>query len=79
MAEILFFGRLRDSVGASALTVAIPAGMSDTQSLRAWLGGDYPALLDPGVRTAVNAVLHADNAPFAEGDEIAFLPPMSGG
>lgn len=79
MTQILFFGRLRDSVGAGALAVELPAGVRDTESLRAWLGGEHPALLDPAVRTAVNAELQAGNSPFAEGDEIAFLPPMSGG
>ena len=79
MADILLFGRLRDAVGTSALNVDLPAEVRDTESLRAWLGGDHPDLLDPSVRIAVNAELASGNAPFAEGDEIAFLPPMSGG
>lgn len=77
--DILFFGRLRDSVGATALTVELPSGVRDTESLRAWLGSEYPAVLDPAVRTAVNAQLNPESMNFDEGDEIAFLPPMSGG
>jgi sulfur-carrier protein len=79
MATILFFGRLQDAVGTRALTATLPAGIRDTESLRAWLGRDHPALRDASVRIAVNAELRSGNAPLADGDEIAFLPPMSGG
>jgi molybdopterin synthase sulfur carrier subunit len=79
MATILFFGRLQDVVGTRALDAALPAGVRDTESLRAWLGRDHPQLREASVRIAVNAELSAGNAPIADGDEIAFLPPMSGG
>jgi molybdopterin synthase sulfur carrier subunit len=79
MATILFFGRLQDTVGKSALTVTLPAGVRDTGGLRAWLGRDHPALRDLAVRIAVNAELLPGNAALGDGDEIAFLPPMSGG
>ena len=79
MTDLLFFGRLRDSVGASALNVELPAGVRDTESLRTWLGQEHPALKDDSVRIAVNAELRPGGAPIAENDEIAFLPPMSGG
>jgi molybdopterin converting factor subunit 1 len=79
MATILFFGRLRDAIGVRVLTAALPADVRDTESLRAWLGRDHPALRDESVRIAVNAELRSGAAPLEEGDEIAFLPPMSGG
>lgn len=79
MARILFFGRLRDAVGAAAMEAELPEGASDSESVRAWLGRDHPALLDPSVRVAVNAEIDHGNAPIGDGDEIAFLPPMSGG
>ena len=79
MATILFFGRLQEVVGTKSLTAALPAGVRDTESLRAWLGRDHPALREASVRIAVNAELTPGNARVAEGDEIAFLPPMSGG
>ena len=79
MAMILFFGRLQDALGTRSLTAALPPRVRDTDSLRAWLGRDHPALRDPSVRIAVNAELRAGNAPIGDGDEIAFLPPMSGG
>ena len=79
MTTILFLGRLQDAVGTSALTVALPEEVRDIESLRAWFGRDHPALRDPSVRIAINAELHPGNAPLADADEIAFLPPMSGG
>ena len=79
MTSILFLGRLQDAVGTSALTVELPDGIRDAESLREWLGRDHPALRHSSVRIAVNAELRPGNAGFADADEIAFLPPMSGG
>ena len=79
MTNILYFGRLQDSARTRALKVELPADVRDTDRLRDWLGRDHPDLLDPSVRIAVNAALANGNAPLAEDDEIAFLPPMSGG
>jgi molybdopterin synthase sulfur carrier subunit len=79
MATILFLGRLRETVGTGALDVTLPDGVRDTESLRDWLGSDHPALREPSIRIAVNAELHPGSAPLAARDEIAFLPPVSGG
>ncbi len=74
--RILFFGRLREVAG-SRWELAPPDDVRDTDGLRAWLVNDIP--LDSSIRVAVNAELCHGNAPIADGDEIAFLPPMSGG
>jgi molybdopterin converting factor subunit 1 len=79
MARLLFFGRLRDSVGTDALTATLPDHVRDTDGLRAWLGAKHPALLDSSIRIAVNAEVAPGSGPVADRDEIAFLPPMSGG
>jgi molybdopterin synthase sulfur carrier subunit len=79
MARILFLGRLQESVGMGALDLALPAGVRDAEGLRDWLGRDHPALREASVRIAVNAELSTGNPSVADGDEIAFLPPMSGG
>jgi molybdopterin converting factor subunit 1 len=79
MAQLLFFGRLRDAVGTGALTASLPDHVRDTKALRAWMGAEHPALLDPSVRIAVNAELRPGDAAVTDEDEIAFLPPMSGG
>jgi molybdopterin synthase sulfur carrier subunit len=79
VAHLLFFGRLREALGTGALTASLPDHVRDTGGLRAWLGTDHPALLDHSIRIAVNAELHSGDVAVADGDEIAFLPPMSGG
>jgi molybdopterin synthase sulfur carrier subunit len=79
VARLLFFGRLRESVGTEALTASLPGHVRDTKALRAWLGSEHPELLDSSIRIAVNAELVPGDPPVADEDEIAFLPPMSGG
>ena len=37
------------------------------------------ALTDPSVSVAVNKVLVERNSPLNSGDEVAFLPPVTGG
>lgn len=73
--KILFFGRLRDGAPAGP----VPTGVRDTGALRAWLGEGRPELLDASIRIAVNDELVLGDRPLCEGDEISFLPPMSGG
>jgi molybdopterin converting factor small subunit len=73
--QILFFGRLRDGAPAGV----VPPEIGDTNSLRAWLGEARPELLDESIRIAVNDEMILGNRALAQGDEIAFLPPMSGG
>jgi molybdopterin converting factor small subunit len=51
--------------------------------LRAWLAQDDPqlgeALNATSVAFVLNGVVRRDDPEIAEGDEAAFLPPMSGG
>lgn len=74
--RILAFGRL------SHLPLgdfAIPSVIKDSESLRRLIGERWPELDDPSVRLAVNQVLVHGSVPLSAGDEVAFLPPMSGG
>jgi molybdopterin synthase sulfur carrier subunit len=77
--RLTFFGRLRDSVGVDQLDCSLPADVGDSESLRVWIGGEFPALLDPKVRIALDDVLVNGAYPIAEVGEVAFLPPVSGG
>jgi molybdopterin synthase sulfur carrier subunit len=83
MVRILFLGRLREVAGTGEIRSALPPGIGDTSALRDWLGRDdrllFEQLSHRSIRVAVNKVLLPGNAPIADGDEIAFLPPMSGG
>lgn len=82
MARLLFFGKLGDL--AQARMREFPLGGADTLSaLKAaiteadtMLG---EALADPSVRCAINEELSHGDAPIADDDEIAFMPPVSGG
>jgi molybdopterin synthase sulfur carrier subunit len=81
MAKVLMLGRLRDVAGWRERTLdAPPATLS---ALRALLSAEDPALGEAlsgkGVQAAVNKALVRADAALAVGDEIAFLPPMSGG
>ena len=72
---MLFLGRLQDAAGEGERTVeyrADVAGLID--SFEPELSA---ALRSPKVRVAVNGALGA--TALSDGDEVAFLPPVSGG
>lgn len=76
---IVFLGKLADLAGAGALVLDGPL---DWQGLLARLPEPLAeAAQDPRNRVAVNGALLADKAALqaAAGDEIALLPPVSGG
>jgi molybdopterin synthase sulfur carrier subunit len=78
---VLLLGRLRDVAGWRQRELEpAPARLS---ALRERLGREDPALGaalgGPGVQTAVNKTLTRGDVALAPNDEIAFLPPMSGG
>ena len=77
--KLSFFGRLRDAVGAAELERTVLPHVTDSEEIRRWIGADYPALLDPSVRIAIDDVLAACSVPIEGASEVAFLPPVSGG
>ena len=77
--KLTFFGRLRDAVGAGKIDCSIPTNVVNSESLRVWIGEQYPALLDPMVKIALDDVLANGTVPIAGVAEAAFLPPVSGG
>lgn len=82
MAELLYFGRLTDITGTDAERVALPNEVTDTQKLRIWLDAERGwdgVLTDPSVRIAINDEIVPDPSDVADGDRIAFLPPVGGG
>ncbi len=80
---VLLFGRLKDAFGASS--IPLPEGVGTAAELRAMLANLNPDLADmlraKTVRIAVNHDLIADEAGtrITPSDEIALLPPLSGG
>ena len=77
--RLTFFGRLREAVGAGEIDRSPSADVVDSESLRTWIGAEFPDLLDPKVRIALDDVVAGDAAPIAGVIEAAFLPPVSGG
>ena len=55
--RLTFFGRLRDAIGEGALDRDVPRHVGDSEALREWIGRDYPELLDPKVRIALDDVM----------------------
>ncbi|MCU1259164.1 MAG: molybdopterin synthase subunit MoaD / molybdopterin synthase subunit MoaE [Bryobacterales bacterium] len=77
---VLFFGSLKDVTGCAEETLELPEGSH--------LAGifDHYAQRFPKLRTMAGSIVMARNQEFsplasavAEGDEVAFLPPVSGG
>ena len=77
--RLLFLGRLEDTAGAPERQVEpVPSFAELLASLEPSLAA---ALRADRVRLAVNGALVADRSAHTlrDGDEIAFLPPVSGG
>ena len=78
--RVKFFAILREKVGAAEITREIEDGGTVGDLWRA-LQKDYPKLDVPGIRLlyAVNQnYVRADDA-LKDGDEVVFVPPVSGG
>jgi molybdopterin synthase sulfur carrier subunit len=84
MITVLYFARLKEALGRSAEDIALPPGVSDVAGLQRWLagrGGAWAQALGDAknVRAAVNQAMVQGAAPVADGDEVAFFPPVTGG
>jgi molybdopterin synthase catalytic subunit len=78
--RVLFFGRLKDIVGKSEENAELSDG-ARVEDLFARYGHSFPELAQfrPSVVASVNQEFAEWRAPLAAGDEVAFLPPVSGG
>jgi molybdopterin converting factor subunit 1 len=77
---VKLFARLRDIAGAPELTREVAPGATIATVWRD-LAGEFPdfAAYERAVSTARNLDYVRMSAPVDDGDEIAFLPPVSGG
>jgi molybdopterin converting factor subunit 1 len=77
---IKLFGAVRERVGAKTLSMTLPE-RSTVAELRARLAAEHAVFDEFGDRLAVsvNFEIASGDAPLADGDEVAFLPPVSGG
>jgi len=78
--KILYFAGLRESIGTAVETVALPPDVVTVGALRDSLAVRHPELrAAKNLRAAVNQQMVGMDAPVADGDEIAFFPPVTGG
>jgi len=82
--RLVFLGKLRDVAPPDLSDIALPSGVRTLAELKDWIARVQPplgqAMRAMPVRLIVNhSVAHDLSVAVAENDEIAFLPPMSGG
>jgi molybdopterin converting factor subunit 1 len=77
---IHLFSRARELAGAGSVDVPLPPGET-VAALRTRLAEQIPALREllAVSRIAVNHDFAADTAALQEADEVAVIPPVSGG
>lgn len=77
---VLYFAQLRERRGASIESLELPDG-GDVAMALAMIAKAHPQVAPhlPRIQVAVNQVIVAATAPLAEGDELALIPPVSGG
>lgn len=83
MIEVVFFASLRETLGSSGMRCPAVAA-ADIEQLLQYLSQQLTAqqmqdLSAPNVRIAVNQQLVEGNIMLSDGDEVAFLPPVTGG
>lgn len=88
MINVLYFARLKDTLGIAAEEIDPVASngkvdITDVASLRERLcqrGERWQnALSQQRLMTAVNQEMAQADTPLADGDEVAFFPPVTGG
>ncbi len=78
--EVLYFAVLRERAGRDGDTLELPSG-ARVREARAAVAALHPEIapLLPRVQGAVNRTVVGEDHPLGDGDELAFLPPVSGG
>ena len=82
--RILYFAGLREQLDMADESVALPPDVTTAGGLRRWLvarGSPYAEALGTGraVRMSVAQAMAGPDTPLADGVEVAFFPPVTGG
>ncbi|MGO4151554.1 molybdopterin converting factor subunit 1 [Cupriavidus sp. YAF13] len=82
--ELRFFASVREQLSLGQERVAVPAEVVTVADLRRWLGargGAWAEVLAEGraLRMAVDHEVASADSVLAEGCEVAFFPPVTGG
>lgn len=80
--QLRYFASIREAIGTGSESVQTQA--ATLAALRAELvarGGAYADAFAPGkaVRVALNQAMSDETAPLADGAEVGFFPPVTGG
>jgi molybdopterin synthase sulfur carrier subunit len=81
---VLYFARLREALGRDCEQLELPERVATVGALRQWLvarGSPWAEAFTEikRIRAAVDQSLAGDEARLAEGAEVAFFPPVTGG
>ena len=84
MLKVLFFARIRERLDCASMELEWSDAAADLDGLQAELcarGGPLwrEELGQSNIIRAINQEVVADNAALADGDEVAFFPPVTGG
>jgi sulfur-carrier protein len=84
MIHVLYFARLREQLGTGSETLPAPEGTASVADIVTMLRGrDGPwaeaFAPDQTLLAAVNQELARGDTLVADGDELAFFPPVTGG
>ena len=83
MLNILYFASLRERVGISgeSLAIPVPASVAGLIELLRARGGEWPVVLAAHKpwRVAVNQNMASLETTLKAGDEVAIFPPVTGG
>lgn len=74
--KILFFGKLKEITKKSKMEIK---GIKDLSELKSFIYKKFPEIEREIFFIAVNQKICNENIDLREEDEIAFLPPLSGG
>lgn len=78
--RVRLFASLREALGRTDVELELPTGARAEDAWQA-LAAEQPALASrrASLSVAINRKYAPFDAPLAEGDEVVFVPPVSGG
>jgi molybdopterin converting factor subunit 1 len=78
--RVRLFASLRETAGVPEVRLDLAAG-STAEEAWGWLAGDFPALATrrASLAVSVNRRYARFDTVLQEGDEVVFIPPVSGG
>ena len=84
LVRLVFLGKFGDVAPAGLAEIALPGNVHTLEDLKDWVARQEPllgaAMAATRTRLIVNqCVAHDLSQAVSDGDEVAFLPPMSGG